>query len=245
MNLADTCLTLSTLAYKTPGESHGSLVTLGYGFSALLQLKRDTEVLIAIKDRTCYVAFRGTEMSSFTDIMSDACFMLHKTPCGLIHRGFYHAVSDNMKDLLFTLNTLEYDKLYITGHSLGGALAVVFAAAVCHTNDAHVDGVVTFGQPRVGDVAFSMYCDERFNVTRFINKTDVVPRLLMMYSDVGCYVHLKDRGRFVAGVGKATGGNLSWFRRAINHFRPSGFRNHSCAAYRQSLDRALLFVYFP
>jgi predicted lipase len=239
MDIVDECLMLSTLAYTTPSKSHAKLIEKGYVFSALLQLKRDTEVLIATRNGTCYVAFRGTETTSFTDIASDANFMLKKTPCGLIHRGFYSAVSENMESLLFTLNTLEYSKLYVTGHSLGGALAIVFSAAIFYAKDICVDEVITFGQPRVGDVAFSLYCDERFSVQRYINKTDVVPRLLMFYSDVGSYVHMKKNGKFTTGVGRATGNNVSWICRVLRHLRPSGFSNHGCKEYRKSLDRIL------
>ena len=239
MELVDRCLTLSTIAYETPVSAHAKLVAKDYTFSAMLLLKRDTEVLIAVKDENCYISFRGTETNSFTDIASDAAFMLQKTPCGLIHRGFYNAISENMESLLLALNTLEYKKLFVTGHSLGGALAIVFSAAVCYANDIFVDEVVTFGQPRVGDTAFSVYCDERFPVQRYINKTDIVPRLLMFYSDVGAYVHMKKNGAFTTGVGQATGKNTSWFCRAMNHFRPSGFRNHGCKEYRKSLDKIM------
>ncbi|WIA18085.1 hypothetical protein OEZ85_009566 [Tetradesmus obliquus] len=52
-------------------------------------------------------------------------------------------------------------KLYVTGHSLGGALAVVFMGALMHDTSkqaaaakARIGALYTFGQPRVGDYEF-------------------------------------------------------------------------------------------
>lgn len=44
----------------------------------------------------------------------------------------------------------------VTGHSLGGALAILAAADIKSVGH-KVDEVYTFGQPRVGNVAFSKW----------------------------------------------------------------------------------------
>lgn len=72
-------------------------------------------------------------------------------------------------------------RLYITGHSLGGALAVLAAARLYHeyptVMDAKLGGVYTFGQPMVGDPAFASRCEAEFGprLFRHIFRNDVVP----------------------------------------------------------------------
>jgi hypothetical protein len=72
--------------------------------------------------------------------------------------------------------------LYLCGHSLGGAMAVLAAAAM------HLDselapladklrGVYTFGQPMVGDEVFAQACSDRFGkqLFRHVYKRDLIP----------------------------------------------------------------------
>ncbi|WP_437579523.1 lipase family protein [Sorangium sp. So ce887] len=76
------------------------------------------------------------------------------------------------------------DALYITGHSLGGALAVV-AAALIHIDpelDAirrKVRGIYTYGQPMVGFSDFAARFDEEFGkkLFRHVYGKDIVPCL--------------------------------------------------------------------
>lgn len=74
----------------------------------------------------------------------------------------------------------EEVSLTITGHSLGGALALLNAheaAAEDIPGLSHVS-VVSFGAPRVGNAAFGRELDELgVKVLRLVNKQDMVPRL--------------------------------------------------------------------
>jgi predicted lipase len=47
-------------------------------------------------------------------------------------------------------------KIIVTGHSLGGSLAIL-AAADLHKSHGKIDQVYTFGQPRVGNAQFASY----------------------------------------------------------------------------------------
>jgi hypothetical protein len=76
------------------------------------------------------------------------------------------------------------EALYITGHSLGAALAVL-AAATIFVDPAYacirskVYGVYTFGQPLTGSKVFCDTCNELFGkfVFRHVYENDVVPQL--------------------------------------------------------------------
>ena len=74
-------------------------------------------------------------------------------------------------------------KIYITGHSLGAALAAMAAFGLKAVWNIQADGVFTFGQPRVGDPLLQAYMEHVFPLSldtfrRFVNLNDVVPRFL-------------------------------------------------------------------
>ena len=99
----------------------------------------------------------------------------------------YDAISMSLESIL---STNPRAKLYVTGHSLGGALATLFIAFRLFENngeDERLGAVFTFGQPRVGDTAFANYMETVLSQTghqaqirkyfRVVFRTDVVPRL--------------------------------------------------------------------
>jgi hypothetical protein len=93
---------------------------------------------------------------------------------GQVHRGFALAIDETWDDIFkrVSLRRLhDAQKLWVTGHSLGGALATL-AACRCDQAGQKVAMVYTFGSPRVGDHAFAgNYALDHF---RFENKNDVV-----------------------------------------------------------------------
>jgi len=83
--------------------------------------------------------------------------------------------------------------LYLTGHSLGGAMAALMSVMLA-TEPEYVDefgdvfrGAYTFGQPMVGAPAFAAQCDEHElladNVLRYVYRRDPVPHLPPKDSD--------------------------------------------------------------
>uniref|UniRef100_A0A0E0MPK4 Fungal lipase-type domain-containing protein n=1 Tax=Oryza punctata TaxID=4537 RepID=A0A0E0MPK4_ORYPU len=95
----------------------------------------------------------------------------------------------------------------VTGHSLGGALAMMTAHDVAAALAATAAGVrvraITFGAPRVGDDAFRRALVARgVQVFRVIVQQDIVPKLPMgdQYADAGDYdiINLDDGGRWLS-----------------------------------------------
>lgn len=74
-------------------------------------------------------------------------------------------------------------KLFITGHSLGGALAALYAIMLYYTGRTEIADrigcVYTFGQPRVGDEDVAKYAMERLKgrFMRVVYCNDMVPRI--------------------------------------------------------------------
>jgi len=69
--------------------------------------------------------------------------------------------------------------LWIAGHSLGGAMALIAGAAFAFAERQTVNGIYTFGQPRVGNHAFTVHCNRRLKITifRVVNNQDIVPHV--------------------------------------------------------------------
>lgn len=165
------------------------------------------------------IAFRGTK--NLVDWMTD----LQATPVsfpwiftsgpdvGDIHAGFGHALVDawgQIKDAIGNLipspdiapDMPKQATLWLTGHSLGGALAVLAGAAFSMWSGApirSVNGIYTFGQPRVGLFSFCGNYDHLLSTKtfRFVNNQDLVPRVPFRgfdYADVGQMIHFDNRG---------------------------------------------------
>ena len=75
----------------------------------------------------------------------------------------------------------ERSAFVLTGHaSLGGGALAVLAAALLHFRDRQrIAGVFTYGQPRLGDPAFSTAFDQALGAVtfRYVNDLDVVPHV--------------------------------------------------------------------
>ena len=120
------------------------------------------------------LAFRGTE-KSFADFKTDLRANLVKPTEGqtdeLIHEGFYLAFGTVKKKILEDLSLNPELPLYVTGHSLGGALAIVATRFIAKDS---LGACYTFGSPRVGNLDMGLVF--RTPIYRIVNSSDVVPR---------------------------------------------------------------------
>lgn len=174
----------------------------------------DTQGFIAQNDRSVIVAFRGTQPNQPVDWLSDFQSS-HETwghPAGRVHKGFYealravwgHAIAG--RDILPGRLTARGDRrIWITGHSLGGALAELCAAQASFVSHVPVRGVYTFGQPRVGDEAFAQAVHQALGtrIFRFVNDRDIVPRVPffgMGFRHYGCEVFFDHQGQQADGT---------------------------------------------
>ena len=118
------------------------------------------------------IACRGTEPTALNDVLADLkMFPVKHHIAGRVHRGFYaeyDKVIPGIKEALAKHDKKGDKTLWVTGHSLGGAMAVLVAAELKPNGGLH-----TFGQPRVGTKAFLPALDG-IKYYRYRNNNDAV-----------------------------------------------------------------------
>ena len=136
-------------------------------------------------------AFGGTSPSEFLAVRDAPVTGRSETP--LVHRGFL----DYTQAALFTEVLPAYGnrtagevlaaelrahpsmRVYLTGHSLGGAAAVLTAARLADLGVSPTQLVVTtFGAPAVGNAAFARRYEGRFNLHRVVMRGDPMKDVL-------------------------------------------------------------------
>ena len=151
------------------------------------------------------LAFRGSDHGEIDDWIGNADFDLVYDPNvrgGQVHSGFQRAAASiwTEVDALVAEHRHPDQKLLLTGHSLGGALAVLTAARFASEQRSdEIDGIFTFGQPRVGDGDFARRFDRKFKdrTFRYVNRFDLVTRLpprLLGYDHAGQLRYIDEKG---------------------------------------------------
>ncbi len=180
------------------------------GMNARLICVDNTQAYVATSDEHVLVAFRGTEAPTSIEglkdwLLTDALNLL-MVPEGRLgtdlaaagvgarfHQGFVDAIGEIWEPLYAAVDAelRRADRpLWLTGHSLGGALALL-AAWLFHRKMISVHQIYTFGGPMIGNAEAARVIDQEFKgrIFRFVNGPDPVPRLPMMSLIANQYCH--------------------------------------------------------
>ncbi|MER6378569.1 lipase family protein [Streptomyces sp. NPDC001250] len=179
------------LAYKDRAVIEDQAAQWGFGrvrhhetrFTPPFPLQ-DTQAYTMAGDRMVVTAFRGTEPTQIKDWLSDTTTPPSPGPGGngYVHYGFAEALRSVYPEVADAIAELRTDgqSVYFTGHSLGGALAML-AGARMYLEAPHLaaDGVYTYGQPRTCDrlLADAFHKGLGGCTYRFVNNNDIVPQL--------------------------------------------------------------------
>jgi hypothetical protein len=168
------------------------------------------------------IAFRGTEQTQWKDLITD----LMLVPAGLnperiggdfkqevqVHSGFLGAY-DSVRTRIISLIRLAIGcvddhsefihkwQIYVTGHSLGGALATLLALELS-SNQLAKRGAISitmynFGSPRVGNKRFADVYNEKVKDSwRVVNHRDIIPTIPRLMG----YCHVNQPVFLAAGV---------------------------------------------
>ena len=115
------------------------------------------------QDMSIVLSFRGTEtLENWIENLKLAKTDRQMSCAGCkVHSGFVDSWLSIAGPVLQQIRRLQQTypgaKLYTTGHSLGAALAIVAAYVLEYDDGLDIEGVYTFGQPRVGNYEFAQY----------------------------------------------------------------------------------------
>ncbi len=179
--------------------------------------------------RVAILCYRGTQPADFINWLTDADVNPETVPwrfgaepsAHAVHAGFYRNVRATRdaigEKLLLAIagrpivddglpepDLARLEALYVTGHSLGGAMAALFGVMM-ETNPAYAEvrrrmrAVYTCGQPMIGDPAFARACSGAVGsrVFRFVHGHDVVAALPPRIS--GPFAHFGEEIRLFRG----------------------------------------------
>jgi triacylglycerol lipase len=180
------------------------------GLNARLISVDNTQVYVTENDQVIVVAFRGSEAPNTLDGLKD--WLLTNANNYLIlpegqsgtefaaagvgarfHRGFLDALAMVWQSLFTTVEQAQKTKerpLWITGHSLGGAIALM-AAWRFQRNFLAVQEIVTFGAPMIGNDTAARAFEQEFSgkIYRYVDLNDVVPHLPSVSLLANAYQH--------------------------------------------------------
>lgn len=167
--------------------------------------KNGTQAILVETKQTYVLAFRGTEATSLRDIKSDANASLIKCETkGFVHTGFKKAFEQVSTDISDALTKIENNEkpLFITGHSLGGAIATIAAKRLKFKSG--IAACYTYGSPRVGDNEW--ITEIKTPLHRIVNAADCVTMLPPNGVFIGSLAMIV---RWIPNIGPRTGEWLS------------------------------------
>lgn len=235
---------LANMAYLSPLQIQSKLAELGLSEFHFIDIA-ETQAFITGNHHALFLVFRGTDHPR--DWMTNWAIDLVSGPVGRVHEGFHYALDRVWWEILYYLDEQRCGReLWITGHSLGGALATLAAVRLLLQRRQQVSGVYTFGQPRVGDDEFANNFNRGLGkqTFRYVNNNDFVPRFPFRFLD---YSHVGEM-RYFDAQGLENSDVSFWealkdkFEGTIDAILESdldGLRDHSVGNYLQCLRRSL------
>ena len=167
--------------------------------------KNSAQAMLVEHERYMCMVFRGTNEPA--DWLDNLSVQKELVLFGEFHKGFWRSVEDvwQIYDDYLELCAEKKRPLFITGHSLGGAMANIAAARLIHI-DAPFSSVYTFGQPRAlkPETARIFNVGTKLQYFRFCNNNDIVTRVparIFGYSHTGTFLYITEDKEIHTDIG--------------------------------------------
>jgi len=193
-------------------------------------------------EHDCVIVCRGTEPHEWNDVEADVnAVMAVAETAGKVHVGFNSEVNALWPMMEPFIRNLD-KPLWLTGHSLGGAMATICAGR-CKLSQEHATptALYTFGSPRVGNRQYVNYAP--ITHYRWVNNNDIVCRVpppWMGYRHAGteCYLDAHGELRDLRGWSRLID-RIQGLGMSLRHGRIDYFSDHSMIRYIEAIERLL------
>ncbi len=166
----------SKYTYLNPDEARVAAKVEGFPFTEFVDID-GAQAYVFYNKTDFIIACRGTQPGDMNDIYADLqVFQADSVTGNKIHKGFKEEVDkiyDEVESIVSRRALIK--KIWVCGHSLGGAMATILAQRLEFKGGYDVDTLYTYGSPRAGGPKFRAWCDKHLNHQRFVNNNDVVP----------------------------------------------------------------------
>jgi hypothetical protein len=153
----------------------GKLKRMGFDLLQRIGKSGDLSGFVCCNSRYAVLVFQGTDPRDWQTIKEDLKFWKTKKDQVRYVQGFSDAYEELLPGFSEFVKTCDVP-LYITGHSLGGAIALITAM---RASPGTFEACYTFGAPRVCGISGEKLDDNK-SIFRVINSSDVVPSLPLL-----------------------------------------------------------------
>jgi triacylglycerol lipase len=182
---------IAETTYANPKDSKSKFKALGYTIVEFFDIDGAQAYLLKGTD-VHVLSFRGTEVTQKSDVLADLKAGKNIEACGgKVHVGFKGEINKVWPAI--TQSLADIDTVYVTGHSLGAAMATIAASRM----QTKVIALVTFGSPRVGNSEFvKSLAVEHYRVQNNCDDVTKVPFMLMGFTHHGTHKYMNFNGEF-------------------------------------------------
>lgn len=183
---------IAATTYDNPKDSTKKFKAQGYDIVEFFNIKGAQGYLLKDANSQHVLSFRGTEVSQPSDVLADLKAGKNlEASGGKVHVGFKGELDKLWPSIEKSLANI--DNVYITGHSLGAAMATIAASRMQNK----VVALVTFGSPRVGTSAFINSLQvTHYRVQNNCDDVTKVPFSLMGFRHHGTHRYMNFYGEF-------------------------------------------------
>jgi triacylglycerol lipase len=182
---------IAATTYDNPKDSKNKFKALGYSIVEFFDIDGAQAYLLKGVDAHV-LSFRGTEVTQKSDVLADLKAGKNvEASGGKVHVGFKGEINKVWPAI--TKSLADIDTLYITGHSLGAAMATIAASRI----QTKVIALVTFGSPRAGNREFvNKLAVTHYRVQNNCDDVTKVPFSLMGFAHHGTHTYMNFYGEF-------------------------------------------------
>ena len=183
---------IAAITYEDPKTANTKFKAIGCTIVEFFDIENAQAYLLKNNDGVHVLSFRGTEVTEPSDVLADLKAGKNvEAVGGKIHVGFKGEINKLWPTLEKAVANI--DNLYVTGHSLGAAMATIASGRM----QSKVVALVTFGSPRVGNTEYvNSLTFTHYRVQNNGDDVTKVPFKLMGFAHHGTHKYLNYYGAF-------------------------------------------------